>query len=265
MIPKIIHYCWFGGNSMPRYQKEFVDGWKAMMPDYEFKCWSEKNFDVDSFPFAKQAKDAGKFAFVADYCRIWALYHEGGIYVDTDVKIKSSLTPYTKNRVFTSYEFNTSRDEYQKMVDMLTADGDRKDVSVLAKVPGNGLFSALIGAEKGHPFIKDCLDFYNANSFESVFSQRFTIPTVLALNAEKYGLKYKNIEQHLCEDIMIYDTSVFSDYYNETSNSVAIHYSAGSWSNKSTYKKIKKRLYRISWLRKFILFLFPKDFGVKYE
>lgn len=259
MIPKTIHYCWFGNNPIPTKQQRYIDEWKVLMPDYTFKCWSEENIDIQSIPFTKEAYDKGKLAFVADYVRIYALFYEGGIYMDTDVKVLQSLDTYLNWGVFTSYEFNTSREDIPLLSKLLTENGDRKEKSILTKIPGNGLLSALLGAEQGHPFIKDCLDFYNTTSFQEAFDQKFTIPTVLALHAEKYGLKYIDKEQELENNIKIFNSSVFADYYNATSASVAIHYCEGSWVNQSLIKNIKSRLYRIDWLRRLYLLIFPKN------
>jgi len=258
MIPNIIHYCWFGKNPMPAKQQKYIAGWKKLMPDYTFKCWSEKNINIQSIPFALQAYEAKKFAFVADYTRIYALFHEGGIYMDTDVKLLQSFDQYLKSGVFTSYECHTSRKDIPSLARILTEEGDRKNKSVMAKVPGNGLLSAVIGAEKEHPFIKDCLDFYNNSSFQEVFDRNFTIPTVLALHAEKYGLKYIDKDQNLSGNIKIYNSGVFSDYSTSTSNSIAIHYCEGSWVSISIIMKIKSKLHHINWLRNLVNFVYPK-------
>jgi mannosyltransferase OCH1-like enzyme len=258
MIPKTIHYCWFGNKAMPKEQQAYINGWKKLMPDYKFKCWSEKDFDANTVAFTKEAYEAGKLAFVADYVRVYALVHEGGIYMDTDVKLKSSLEPFRKkHRVFTSYEFNTSRSEMELYRSRVDENWDRRDKSIL-KVPGNGMLSALVGAEPNHPFLKDLLDYYNSIHFQYAMDNRLTIPTTLALMGEKYGFKYHNVEQELAEGIHIYDSSVFSDFYNVTPNTVAIHFCDGSWVKKSMLGKIKSKLYRIAWLKTLVLTLWKK-------
>lgn len=258
MIPKKIHYCWFGGKPIPKEQKNYIEGWKKLMPDYEFKCWTEKDIDINAITFTKEAYEAGKLAFVADYTRVYALLHEGGIYMDTDVKLLQTLEPYRKrHRVFSSYEFNTSRKEMDLYRSLLDENWQRKNKYIL-KVPGNGILSALIGAEPNHPFMIDLLNYYNSIHFDYAIKNRLTIPTTLALTAEKYGFKYHNEEQGLAEGIHIYGSSVFSDYYNATENSVAIHYCEGSWVKKSMKSRIKSRLYRITWLRKLVNALWKK-------
>ena len=104
MIPKIIHYCWFGRGPMPELALKCIESWHRFMPDYTYKLWNEDNFDVESVPYVKEAYEARKFAFVTDYVRLFALYTEGGIYMDTDVEV---LKPYDDLLVlsgFTGYE-----------------------------------------------------------------------------------------------------------------------------------------------------------------
>ena len=87
MIPKIIHYCWFGRNPLPESAIKCINSWKKFFPDYEIKEWNEDNFDVNIIPYTAEAYEAKKYAFVSDYARFWILYHFGGIYFDTDVEV----------------------------------------------------------------------------------------------------------------------------------------------------------------------------------
>ncbi len=86
-IPKVIHYCWFGGNPLPSLAKICIASWKKYLPDYEIKRWDESNFDVNIIPYTKEAYEARKYAFVSDYARFWILYKYGGLYFDTDVEM----------------------------------------------------------------------------------------------------------------------------------------------------------------------------------
>lgn len=86
-IPKVIHYCWFGGGKMPALAEKCIKSWKKYCPDYEIVCWNEDNFDINQNRYMKEAYEAGKWAFVSDYARLKVLYEEGGIYLDTDVEI----------------------------------------------------------------------------------------------------------------------------------------------------------------------------------
>ena len=87
MIPKIIHYCWFGGNPLPELAQKCIASWKKYCPDYEIKEWNESNFDLNCCDYVREAYEAKKWAFVSDYARFWILYHEGGVYFDTDVEV----------------------------------------------------------------------------------------------------------------------------------------------------------------------------------
>ena len=88
MIPKIIHYCWFGESEKSALHIKCIESWKKYLPDYEIKEWNESNFDVNTVAYVKQAYDAKKYAFVSDYARLYALYNFGGIYFDLDVEVK---------------------------------------------------------------------------------------------------------------------------------------------------------------------------------
>lgn len=89
-IPKVIHYCWFGGNPKPELIAKCIESWRKYCPDYEIKEWNENNWDIHAFPYAEAAYSAKKWAFVSDVCRLDVLYTYGGIYMDTDVEIKAS-------------------------------------------------------------------------------------------------------------------------------------------------------------------------------
>ena len=91
MIPKIIHYCWFGGNPLPESAKKCIASWRKYLPDYEIKEWNESNFDVNIIPYTAEAYKAKKYAFVSDYARFWILYKYGGLYFDTDVEVIKNM------------------------------------------------------------------------------------------------------------------------------------------------------------------------------
>lgn len=104
MIPKIIHYCWFGGNPLPEKLQQYLESWKKFCPDYEIKLWNENNFDITHYPFTKTAYEHKKFAYVSDYVRAYALFYEGGIYLDTDVELKANLDHLLEYEAFTGFE-----------------------------------------------------------------------------------------------------------------------------------------------------------------
>ncbi len=87
MIPRIIHYCWFGHGEMPQMAIDCIASWHKFMPDWKFKLWDEKNFDIECIPYTADAYKSGKYAFVSDYARLWALEQEGGLYLDVDFEV----------------------------------------------------------------------------------------------------------------------------------------------------------------------------------
>ncbi len=253
MIPKIVHYCWFGDKEMPVSQKQNVERWKSILTDYTFKCWTEADFDVDANPFTKEAKEAGKWAFVADYVRLHALYTMGGIYMDTDVVVKKSFDDYLDHSFFTSYEFHPKYREYDRLVEMLDENGKRKtELPSDLKIPGVGLMSAIFASESGHSFVRDCMSMYNM-SFEENRRRNYTIPTTLAITAEKYGFRYVNEKQELERNICIYPSDVFADYRTSSSSSVAVHECTGSWKHQTVVQRIKVAVYKKRWCRRFYM------------
>ena len=143
MIPKIIHYCWFGGNPLPEDAKRCIASWKHYMPDYEIKEWNESNFDIRCNTYCEQAHGAKKYAFVSDYARLWILYQEGGIYFDTDVEVIKSLDNIIAKGAFMGCETSPT-----------------KDNQIITVNPGLGL-----GVEPKNPIYKELLDLYNKRSF----------------------------------------------------------------------------------------------------
>ncbi len=104
MIPKIIHYCWFGGNPLPEQLQDYINNWKNKCPDWEIKLWDEKSFDINSQIFTQSAYQQKKYAFVSDYVRAWALNEFGGVYLDTDVEIKLSIDHFLQYEAFSGFE-----------------------------------------------------------------------------------------------------------------------------------------------------------------
>lgn len=105
-IPKIIHYCWFGGREMPVEYMNYINHWKEILPDYEFKRWDESSCDLNSNKFVQLAYQKKKWAFVSDYFRLKALYEYGGIYLDTDVELYKNFDELLKYKFFCGYIWN---------------------------------------------------------------------------------------------------------------------------------------------------------------
>lgn len=136
MIPKKIHFCWLSGDEFPPLIQYCIDTWKKVLPDYEIVLWGTKRFDINSVAWVKEAFAAKKYAFAADYIRFYALYTEGGIYLDSDVEMLKTFTPLLNSKSFVGFEAAT------EMVE-----------------------AAIVGSEPGMPWCKDILDFYTDKHF----------------------------------------------------------------------------------------------------
>lgn len=106
-IPKIIHYCWLGGNPKPESVLRCIDSWKKNCPDYEIREWNESNLDISANAYTRQAYEAKAWGFVPDYLRLWIVYTCGGIYLDTDVQMVRSFDPLLENKAFAGFEDET--------------------------------------------------------------------------------------------------------------------------------------------------------------
>ncbi|TGX82102.1 polysaccharide biosynthesis protein [Palleniella muris] len=240
MIPKIIHYCWFGANPLPADLQEYVNGWKNMFPDYEIKCWDESTFDIaNSLPFVREAYEVKKFAFVADYVRMWAMYHYGGIYMDTDIKVLKRFDDFMNYRFFTAVEYHEDNVRINHVEDMLTADGCKKNKNDI--IIDICIESSIFAAEKGHPFIKDCLHYYTDKHFvlpDGSYYDKIIVPVIMGLEAEKYGFRYVNKFQVLKEDMHLFPDEYFTHPSKQTANTYALHMVKNSWKKMSTFQKI---------------------------
>ena len=135
-IPKILHYCWFGGNEFPKISKKCFKTWQKHLSDYDIIKWDESNFDITCLPYVKQAYDAGKYMYVSDYARLLALYKHGGVYLDVDCKVIKSFNPLLDCNAFTGFG------------------GDNREIA-----------ACTLAFEPENPFIKECLDSYENDSF----------------------------------------------------------------------------------------------------
>lgn len=241
MIPKIVHYCWFGGNEMPPLVKWCMKSWKKHLPDYTFKLWNETNFDVNSVPFVKEAYEAKKYAFVADYVRLYALYTEGGIYLDSDVRVLKSLDCFLKYDFVSSHEFYPSN--FKPYIKLLNEDGTPKDPEQF--ILGLSVSSTTLFACKGLPLIKDCMDFYHDNHFlDSNGKPRLNLVSgfILSKKAEKYGYRYTTKPLELGNNMEILDIYTFvMNALFLTSKAYTIHLSLESW--RDTHHRLVFRKY----------------------
>lgn len=235
MIPKIIHYCWFGRSPLPTLAIKCIESWKKYFPDYEIREWNEDNFDIDIIPYTSQAYQASKYAFVSDYARFWILYQYGGIYFDTDVEVIKTMDDIIVRGPFMGCEMECS-----------------KSVNLMVN-PGLGF-----GVNPGHDLIKEMLDKYSKLSFflpNGMYNQ-VTVVNYTSDLLFKYGLKNENIIQEVA-GIYIYPKEYFcpKDYVTNklviTERTCSIHHYSASW--KSQWERKILRIwvplsFRYPWL-----------------
>lgn len=234
MIPKIIHYVWLGGGGKTPSVKRCINSWRKMMPDYEIKEWNENNFDVNSVTWVREAIQKKKWSLASDYIRHYAIYTEGGIYMDTDVMVYKPFDEFLDNAFFTSVEhhptaFNASGRQQ--------VDANGRPADPTKSVPGMGLLAALYGAEKGNAFIKECMDYFGKRHFinpdGSLYEQEIN-PGIMARLLVKRGFRYADEEQRLPDNILVLPSSVFAgDPLNRKRDSYAMHFMDNSWKKKS--------------------------------
>ena len=224
MIPKRIHYCWLSDEPFPRKIRKCMDTWRKTHPDYEIVRWSTKNFDVESIPYVKEAFEARKWAFAADYIRMHALYTQGGIYLDSDVVYHTAQIEKCGTMQYIDAEGRRTADKY---------------------IEGIQIQAAVMGAEKGCPFVKKVMDWYADKHFvntDGSIATNILSPYIYARVAETMGFRYKDIDQQLPGRIHIYPSETFAGNKHEvTPNSYAIHLCAHSW-HMSPMEKIRKWL-----------------------
>ena len=232
MIPKKLHYCWLGPDKIPESLVKCMSTWEQLLPDYEIICWDTKKFDVNSNKFTAQAFSVRKWAFASDYIRIFALFTEGGFYLDTDVIVKKRFDEFLNYGFVTSVEYHRECVEECDTLSLLNEDGTPK-IANLPKKPGIGMQAAILGGTKGHPFLKSLLDWYQDKDFiqsDGSFYDKIIAPDIYAMVAENYGFKFKDVQQNLREDMLILPSEYFAGAPPQaTERSYAIHCCAASW------------------------------------
>ena len=234
MIPKVIHYCWFSEDPYPPKIAECIASWKKFMPDYQIKRWSAENFDINSVQLVRDAVEQKKWAFATDYIRLFALYNEGGIYLDSDVLLHQNIQVLLKANYVSAIEFHPI--DLKKHKQSITLDFKRKEN--LDYVAGVGLQAAFMASIPHHPFLEKCLAKYENISLNQIIEKNLLAPTMQALVAEEFGFLYKNEEQHLDNSIVLYPTSVIGQNAYERKGRKASHLCAGSWEKSYLKHKI---------------------------
>ena len=222
MIPKKIHYFWFGGNEKPAKVKKCIDSWKKFCPDYEIFEWNEQNFDVNCMPYVKQAYMAKKYAFVSDVARLMMVYEHGGIYMDTDVEVIKPMDDLLEHTAYMSFENNENINT------------------------GQGF-----GAQAGIEILKEHIDVYKNVQFinqDGTFNQTPCTKYTTELLLSK-GLKLDGSKQILNE-ITIYPEKYFNPLdsltcrLKKTKDTYSIHWYAASWEDISQIKLKTNRMIR---------------------
>lgn len=206
MIPKKIHYCWFGGNPLPELAKKCITSWKKYCPDYEIIEWNETNFDLQYNSYVKEAYEAKKWAFVTDVVRLYALVTQGGIYMDTDVELLKPLDDFLGLEAFSGFE-------------------------AVDRIP-----TGLMASKRNHSFFEELLYDYNGAHFfkEDGTPDLTTNVTRITDMCLKYGLILNNQKQTV-NGFTLFPSEYFcpKDYVTkvvyQTDNTVAIHHFDGSW------------------------------------
>jgi hypothetical protein len=218
------------------------------MPDYEIKCWDESNFDLQAVPWVREAIEKKKWSLASDYIRHYAIYTEGGIYMDTDVTIHRPLDEFLEYDFFSAVEYHEkffNAEGYKQIgPDDLPIDKERG-------VCGLGLLAALFGASQGNPFIKECMDYFGSRHFireDGSLYEDIINPDIMALQLIKYGFKYRDEEQMLENNMKVFSSHTFvcnASYRNEP-GIYAIHWADNSWRQDHLNWKGRLRNYMIT-------------------
>ena len=222
MIPKIIHYCWFGRNPLPQLALDCIASWKKYLPEYEIKEWNEDNFDVNMIPYTKEAYEQKKYAFVSDYARFWILEKYGGLYFDTDVEVIRPMDDIIANGPFMGAEDNGKT--WTKTYNVAVGLG--------------------MGAEPHSKFIQEMMTVYDGLHFKynPDIKKMVNIVTYTTQKLTEMGLQNKCEIQEIGE-FTIYPLNTVSGRLHITKNTRSIHHYAGSWVKKNGIKAtIRKTL-----------------------
>lgn len=224
MIPKMIHYCWFGGKKMPRSQVNYISGWQRLHSNFEFIKWTEENIPSDS-QYLTTALKHKKWANASNYIRLYALKKYGGIYLDTDIEVLKPFDPFLKYSCFLGFEKRNAE--------------------------GDCVNNAVIGAIKGHLFVEDCLrELYNkfdGLEMANLSSPVLTTSILRSKSKLEYGKKYLNewdLQLFPLETFYAYEYGENQVRENIGDDTFSIHHYMASWKPKDRlnwHKKLKAR------------------------
>lgn len=247
MIPKIIHYTWFSGDPFPENIQNCINSWKVHLSDYEFRIWDMDSVKGINSVFLKEALQERKWAYAADYVRLYAIYQEGGIYLDTDVLVYKPFDPLLKASAFI---------------------GKENSIHFEGGFTAQYLSSHCFGAKKNHPFIKDCLSYFEDRHF--ITSSNVNLPQPLRYNfvllpyiqaeiARLYGYDWKPSKREIqrCNNELDIYPDVYFDADKNTDESYCKHLAVGGWrvdkAWEPTYNLKYKITWRLLWIFKWVL------------
>lgn len=215
MIPKIIHYCWLSSDPIPENLKKCMESWKEKLPGYEFMLWNFERFDKNSSVWVQQAFDSKKYAFAADYIRLFAVYNYGGIYMDMDIEVLKPFDDLLSQKIMIAYE-NPEQ---------------------------SGIEAGCFGAEKGNKFVSDCLSHYKDRNFIKSDGSFDILPL------PKIMVSYLPQNPEVKPFVWHYFTnkSYKTGKVQPLESSYAIHHFAGSWASSAQrkYDDARKKLYAL--------------------
>lgn len=244
MIPKIIHYIWLGGNPVPPAIQACIDSWKRVMPDFKLMLWDDEAIKEIDMLFVKEALSVKKWAFASDVIRLWAIAKYGGIYLDTDVKVLKSFEPLVSEHAFI---------------------GREGCMQINYHTTSYHLTSYCFGAEKGNPYIEQCLLYYGDRHFvisnnDSLANElRFDMRNASYIHSEMariFGYNPSALAPSMqrCKDDIL--TVLPPEYFAEggmSPNSYCTHLSIGSWRDQEPEEEIYTLGYKISWRMRWVV------------
>lgn len=225
-IPKKIHFCWLSGDPFPELIERCIASWKEHLHDYEFVLWDLQRFDIEQVPWVKEAFEARKYAFAADYIRLYAVHREGGIYLDADVEVLKRFDDLLDQPSFIGFE--TSGD----------------------------LEPAIFGAPKGCAWVAECLRHYEGRHFARPDGSRDTtpLPLVVEERLRAAGLMLNQVpvtEPVARPGVTFYPAEFFSPKnvhskaIRATRRTYAIHHLDGQWVERRFSHRVKQTIHRV--------------------
>ena len=244
MIPKIIHYCWFGKGLMPLSQRDCIKGWKRLMPDYQIMRWDESDFDYRKYEASKYAYEVKKYALVSDVCRYNVLAEYGGIYLDTDVEVFQRFDRFLDCNFFSGLELYYEFEAEHIAEKYLNDDGTPKEKGV--DVPHMEILTSSMACNKGNAVICKIRDYYNTVEVDADkalhYREWVNNDRLVARHLTEHGFRYKNETQRFGDGMVVYGTGVFGhafcvdDHYE-----VSFHHNAATWEQEKWSRRKKIR------------------------